>query len=115
MRQLIFLVLALIPLQTFAVEYRQARQQAIQARKPLVVLLGAEWCPACKEAWVPAQRIGRIGIYTYLDVDKSPEIARQVGTDTVPKVVIYYPIGEKWTVRTIVGLAEIVKHAAIVK
>ena len=64
--------------------YEAAYRKAQDERKLLVVLVGADWCPACKtlkaDTIGPMKQAGEFDevVYTQLDKDAQPELANQV-------------------------------------
>ena len=61
--------------QSEVLPYEEAYRRAQQERKPLVILVGADWCAACKtmkhDTIVPMQESGALRevVYTQLDKD----------------------------------------------
>jgi len=80
-------------LPTYAEAYRQHKEDG----RPLVVLVGAQWCPACqamKSTYIPdALRSGALkGVaFTMVDVDAKRNLAnRLMRGSSVPQLVMYY-------------------------
>src|SRR5262245_6289938 len=80
-------------LPTYAEAYRQHKQDG----RPLVVLVGAEWCPACrsmKSTNIPeALKSGvfKDAVFTMVDVDAKHDLAnRLMRGSSVPQLVMYY-------------------------
>lgn len=78
--------------------YKAAHARAIEQKKPLAVLVTAEWCPPCqrfKRHDLP--RLKRDGVFdgvslALVDIDKQPELASKLanGKRGVPRFVIFY-------------------------
>ncbi|MFI5378461.1 MAG: HEAT repeat domain-containing protein [Tepidisphaerales bacterium] len=71
---------------------KQALQQAIDQQKPILLILGAEWCGPChmleREIDKPEARVVlQKWVYVHLDIDKSDE-AREMGANAVPELRI---------------------------
>lgn len=91
-------------------DYATAVQQSLQSGRPLVVLLGADWCPACKvmrNSTLPAvaQKGGLDGVvFTYVDVDKNPQLTTQLARgSSIPQLIRFEKKEGKWSVRHMIG------------
>lgn len=65
------------------------RKQALADRKPLLIRVGAAWCPVCRELMAEIEKPDvqkELADWTlvYVDVDRSPEDARRLGITGVP-------------------------------
>ncbi len=89
-----------MPLPT--VTERNFEQEVLLSEEPVLVEFGAEWCGPCKamapELQVLADELkGKAKIVT-IDIDRSPNIARQMGIQSVPTFVVFHqgrPVGGK--------------------
>ena len=69
-------------------DYNTAFKAASENGKPMLVLVGTDWCPACvtmKQSIIPRlQRAGRLSgvVYTEVDADAQPRIARRIMSGT---------------------------------
>ena len=119
------------PLLTFGTDYNQySYDQAYTlsplTEQPMIILVGAEWCPGCvvmkkrmkkilTELTTEYTRdnIGNIPnsvkskltfpvLYVEIDSDKDPELARKILTgNSIPQLVVYIPQpDDKWVCRT---------------
>ena len=77
--------------------YAQAYQKHQKTGKPLVVLVGAKWCPACqqmKTEFIPqALRQGSLKnvIFVTLDYDHNRKLASEIMKGgSIPQLVMYY-------------------------
>jgi thiol:disulfide interchange protein len=91
--------------------YEAAYQKAQEEKKPLVVLVGAEWCPACKTMKVETietmKKAGELQevVYTQLDKDAHPELADQVMQgSTLPQIVVFSESESGWKRFSLTGL-----------
>jgi thiol:disulfide interchange protein len=93
------------------VSYEAAYQQAQKERKPLLVLVGADWCHACKtmktDTIVPMKEAGHLKevVYTQIDKDKHPEIASQIMQgNTLPQIVVFCESDKGWKKFSLTGI-----------
>jgi thioredoxin-like negative regulator of GroEL len=93
--------------------YEQAFKEAQSQRRPLLVLVGATWCPACqtmKQQTLPrlASRGGLAGVsYATIDADAQPELAAQLlRGNSVPQLIAFSrQPGGKWQREQLTGSA----------
>lgn len=71
--------------------YGEARQASIEQERPLIVLVGAEWCGACRIVKPCIPRLRRMGCFCYLDYDRHPKLAKLLGVKTLPHLIIWRP------------------------
>jgi len=93
------------------IPYEEAYRKAQQERKPLVILVGAQWCAACKtmkhDTMVPMQESGALRevVYTQLDKDDQPEIAGQVMQGKMlPQIVVFCESDAGWKRFSLTGI-----------
>jgi len=93
-----------------AMNYRDAYTAAQESNRPLLVVVGAEWCSACVDlknrTIEDMQRSGKLDgvILSYVDVDKEPEIARQLlSSSSIPQVIVFAKGDTGWTRKQLVG------------
>jgi len=91
-------------------QFTQAYTQSLQTGRPLVVLLGATWCPSCvvmKKKTIPAvaQGGGLAGVeYAYVDVDAKPQLAAKLLEGrSIPQLVRLDRVQQGWRVNRLVG------------
>lgn len=86
--------------------YRASRAE----NKPLVVLVGADWCGACrvmKNSSLP--QVAKDGVlkevaFTVVDTDKDRELAQQImDPGSIPQLVMYHPTADGWQRTKLVG------------
>jgi thiol:disulfide interchange protein len=90
--------------------YAQAFHRAQKENKPLVVLVGADWCHACRimkaDTIEPMKKDGQLEdvVFAHVDRDADPELAEKLmGTaKTLPQLVVYTKGDAGWK-RTAVG------------
>jgi thioredoxin-like negative regulator of GroEL len=90
--------------------YQQAFEENAKTGKPLVVLVGAEWCGACrvmKSQTLPqvvSDDVFKQVAFTVVDSDKQGDIARQVtGGGSIPQLVMFRREGDSWKQERLVG------------
>jgi thioredoxin-like negative regulator of GroEL len=89
--------------QSKADEYAQAYNQAAANGQPMMVLVGADWCPACitmKTSVIPEiRRRGSLGkvAFAMVNTDRQSQLANQLMTGSgIPQLIMYYPVGNGW-------------------
>jgi thiol-disulfide isomerase/thioredoxin len=90
--------------------YTAAYKDAIQSGKPLVVLVGAEWCPACqsmKTSVMPALA-AKDGLkdvsFAIVNTDRQSEIAQKMlSGNSIPQLVMYEQTDSGWKIKRLVG------------
>jgi thioredoxin-like negative regulator of GroEL len=90
--------------------YAQAHKTTQETGRPLLVMVGADWCPACqqmKSSLIPQLR--RRGIlkkvsFTIIDTDEQEELADQIMSGgTIPQLIIYTKTDKGWIRRQLTG------------
>ena len=93
-------------------DYADAYQQSVSENKPLMVVIGAPWCPACnvlKDTTLkPMASSGELdGVSLVLiNRDEAPELAQQLtnGVRTLPQIIVYSKEDTgKWKRRRLMG------------
>lgn len=91
-------------------EFTTAYTQSLESGRPLVVLLGAPWCPSCqvmKKATIPAvaRQGGLAGVeYAYVDVDEKPQLAAKLLEGrAIPQLVRLDRVPQGWRVSRLIG------------
>lgn len=96
----------LVPTATYA----EAHCQTLRTGQPMVVMVGAEWCPACKamEANVIPQ-IRKRGLlrrvaFALVDLDRDREVGtRLVEGGPIPQLIVFRKTPEGWRNRRLIG------------
>jgi len=91
--------------------YEVAYQQASAENKPLLVIVGADWCAACKllksQTIEPMESNGKLEdvVVTVVDKDARPELAQQLmqGT-TLPQLVVFAKAESGWKKFSLQGI-----------
>ncbi|MBN2022578.1 MAG: thioredoxin family protein [Pirellulales bacterium] len=90
--------------------YREARRETTETGRPLVILVGAEWCPACvemKKEILPTIR--RRGVlkrvaFAVVDLDRQRRLGRELTEGgPIPQMVMFRKTPDGWRRRTLIG------------
>jgi thioredoxin-like negative regulator of GroEL len=91
-------------------DYAAARRETADSGRPMVILVGADWCPACqtmKNNVVPqVKRRGMLGrvAYAVVNLDRQKDLGRQlVAGGPIPQFIMYRKTREGWKRRRLVG------------
>ena len=91
-------------------DYTTAFKAAEETGKPMLVLVGTDWCPACvtmKQSVIPRlQRAGRLRgvVYTEVDADAQPRIANRIMSGGgYPQLALYRNTNHGWRRQLLVG------------
>ena len=102
--------------------FQQAYQRSMESGQPLVVLLGAEWCPACKQMdgkILPevAKRGGFKGVeYAYIDVDQDRKLAGKLAQGgSIPQLIRFEKTNEGWESDYLIGAQSVQKVTNFVR
>jgi thiol-disulfide isomerase/thioredoxin len=102
--------------------YSEAFVQSFQTGRPLVVLLGADWCPAClkmKDSIVPeVTRAGGLdGVsFAYVDVDRQPHLASILSRGSaIPQLIRFEQRGSDWESQLLTGAHSTRKVTAFIQ
>jgi thiol:disulfide interchange protein len=105
--------------------YEAAYAKAQREKKPLVVLVGADWCGACKT--MKASTIAKMResgdfdqvVYTTIDKDAQPDLARKLMEgNSLPQIVVFHKSDEGWKRTAVSGIQsenrmrELIRQAA---
>ncbi|MGI9472998.1 MAG: thioredoxin family protein [Rubripirellula sp.] len=109
---LLGVVLASVPSeQQLQQNYAEAYSQSLSENKPLMVVVGAPWCPACnvlKENTIrPMAQTGELKDVSLavINRDDNPELAQQLtqGEQMIPQIIVFTPSDEGWKRRKLRG------------
>ena len=90
--------------------YAQAHKTTQETGRPLLVLVGATWCPACQEmksSLLPQLRrrgsLKKVS-FTIVDTDQQRPLANKIMSgDTIPQLIMYCKTDKGWTRRQLTG------------
>jgi thioredoxin-like negative regulator of GroEL len=102
--------------------YTEAFKAAQASDQPLVVLVGAEWCPGCvtmKRSVLPGMvRRGKLREvqFTMVDADDDPALARKLMRGTsIPQLIVFSRSGEGWQREQLTGPKAEAEVEAVIK
>ena len=100
-------------LATSASAYQDAYDQADKEGKPLLVLVGADWCPGCrtmKDEMIPElKRDGGLSqvVFATVNTDEKPGLSRRLLRGTsIPQLVLFTRTGRSWRRSQLTGVHE---------
>lgn len=103
-------------------QYAAAYAQSVRTGRPLVVLLGAEWCPGCRKMKGHVMpEVARAGVlrnveYVYVDIDRHPELASQLSrSKSIPQLLRFTPTRNGWRSGLLTGAHSPKKVASFIK
>ncbi|MEW4565695.1 thioredoxin family protein [Bremerella sp. JC770] len=92
-------------------DYNSAFKDASETGKPMLVLVGTDWCPACvtmKQSIIPRlKRAGRLSgvVYTEVDADAQPRIAHRIMSGGgYPQLALYRKTKDGWRRQILIGV-----------
>lgn len=93
--------------------YEIAFKKSAQQQKPLLVLVGAPWCPACrtmKDGSLPSlEKKGDLKqvVYATVNADNQAELARRLmDGNSIPQLILYTPTERGWQRAQLTGAYE---------
>ena len=106
---------------TDAENYADAHRKTTKTGRPMVVLVGADWCPACKtmEKKVIPQ-VKRRGVlrrvaFAIVNLDRERRLGRQLTRGgPIPQLIMYRRTGSGWKRRTLIGGQSVDKVASFI-
>jgi thioredoxin-like negative regulator of GroEL len=91
-------------------DYSKAYQQTVESGRPLVVLIGADWCPGCRQmkfSSIPqVEKSGGLKkvAFAYVNTDQESELAgKLMRGSSIPQLVMFRKSGEKWERQQLTG------------
>lgn len=95
---------------TGAETYAEAYKQMEASGQPMLVVVGADWCPACvrmKRSTIPALVSGghleNVPV-AFVNADREPELARKLMRGgTIPQVMVFRNTASGWHRRQLTG------------
>ena len=95
---------------TGADNYADAHKATLETGQPMVVMVGADWCPACQEMKTNViPRIREHGLlrrvaFAVVNVDRERELGRQLtGGGPIPQLLMYRKAADGWKLRRLIG------------
>ncbi len=103
-------LLGLVPMNEVSYSYEKARQETAQTGRPMMVLVGADWCPACvkmKNQVLPT--IVKPGLlkkiaFAVVNLDKESKLGRKLTHNgPIPQLVMFRRVNQQWKARRLIG------------
>lgn len=92
-------------------DYAKAFTESLAEKKPLLVVVGAPWCPACQvlkeNTLKPMAKAGELDDVSFVVInrDKNPALADKLtqGEKSIPQIILYTPGEDGWQRRKLRG------------
>lgn len=92
-------------------KYAQAYQDSVLTQKPLMVVVGVPWCPACnvlKDTTIkPMAQTGELDAVSLVVINKDddPELVDQLtgGDKMLPQIIVFTQEDGRWQPRKLLG------------
>ncbi len=91
-------------------DYATAYKETQESGRPLVVLVGAEWCPGCrqmKHSAIPEleKQGGLANVeYAYVNTDEESRLASQLMSgSSIPQLILYHKTADGWKRQRLIG------------
>lgn len=104
-----------------AQNYAEAYHQAEQTGRPLVVLVGADWCPGCqtmKQSVIPQlQQKGALAnvAFAHVNTGVDPTLAGQLMQgNLIPQLVVYRKTATGWKRSQLTGVQSVGEAASFI-
>ncbi len=102
----LLLAIAIGSITSLRTDYAEAYKESVKEDKPLMVVVGADWCPACNvlkqstlEPMAEGGELDEVSI-AVLDRDSNPELVEQLtkGEKMLPQIIMFTRTGAgQWT------------------
>jgi thiol:disulfide interchange protein len=105
------LVLWSSPVSEDGSNYEMAYARAEKEGKPLVILVGADWCAACKTMKIKTienmKTSGELKnvVFTQIDMDQRPDLAQQLMQgNALPQIIVFSKGQDGWKKHSLTGI-----------
>lgn len=102
--------------------YNEAYREAHKTGKPLVILVGADWCPGCqtmKKSVIPAlKQSGDLANVSFATVntDRDHELAgKLMKGGSIPQLIVYKKTGETWQREQLTGAQSVTETRGLLR
>jgi len=102
-------------------DYSEAAKRASETGRPLVVLVGADWCPACvvmRKTVLP--EVAKSGVleqveFAYVDLERQPDVARKLlRENSIPQLIRFEKTPSGWKSNRLLGAQDADEVSAFV-
>ena len=90
--------------------YADAHRETVETGKPLLVMVGADWCGPCQQMKKTIlTQVGKHGLldqvaFAHVNAEKESELAKKLtGGGPVPQLVMLRKTGDGWRKRKLIG------------
>jgi thiol-disulfide isomerase/thioredoxin len=90
--------------------YTEAHAQVLKSGEPMVVMVTADWCPACQTMkttvlpQVEEHGLLRRVVFAVVNVDKEQELGKKlIANGPIPQLLMYRHTSDGWRLRRLVG------------
>lgn len=95
-------------LTTGAQPYAEAYQKSQEENRPLMVMVGADWCPACvsmkQGVLARMQRSGKLRRVAFTIVDANDRLANKfMRGGSIPQLIVYHKTADGWRSERVIG------------
>lgn len=105
-----------------SMDYATAYQETTQSGRPLVVLIGADWCPGCqtmKNSVIPElQRKGGLTevSFAYVNSDRERELAgKLMRGSSIPQLVVFNKTETGWSRQQMTGARSVTETQEFIR
>ncbi|MBN2292466.1 MAG: thioredoxin family protein [Pirellulales bacterium] len=103
-------------------QFEQAFRRSASTGRPLVLLLGAKWCPGCvvmKNDVLP--KVAKAGglddvEFAYIDIDRNRSLAAKLSkAKTIPQLIRYHRTPKGWKYNLLSGAHKVAEVSSFIK
>ena len=119
---LIATMVSLAAISSQAEQFDLAYQRSATTGRPLVILLGARWCPGCRvmqqEVMPEVEKSGGLkkAEFVYIDIDRNRRLAAKLSkAKTIPQLIRYHKTPNGWKSNLLNGVRKADEVKAFIK
>ena len=116
------LQISLVATSATGASYKEAYQEAKETGKPLVILVGADWCPGCrtmKQTVMPAlKQAGELSQVSFATVntDQDSELAgKLMQGGSIPQLIVYKQTDNGWQREQVTGARSVTETRGLLR
>jgi thioredoxin-like negative regulator of GroEL len=90
--------------------YADAHRKTVETGQPMVVMVGADWCPACQQMeknilpQIRQHGLLRRVCYAHVNLDHEQELGRQLTNGgPIPQLIVFRKTADGWHRRQLIG------------